>query len=169
MADSSLYNEATGYSIAESIQSEEGEEREGEEGAICMQRLELAVQSLRVQLQAKPLEKRSTLLERLVADPASKHVERDLGLVVRDHVARLVDLEVPEQAGAAVEGDGLGRAGALAVRLEGEELGLLVLGGLGPVEGEGPREVAPGEIGRSAFPILCRKQRLASRLTCCCT
>lgn len=45
MADISFYNEATGYSIAESIQSEEGEEREGEEGAICMQRLELAVQA----------------------------------------------------------------------------------------------------------------------------
>lgn len=108
----------------------------------------------------KPLEERPTLLERLVADPASKHVERDLGLVVRDHVARLVNLEVPEQAGAAVEGDGLRRTGALAVRLEGEELGLLVLGGLGPVEGEGPREVTPGEIGRSAIFTFSRRRRL---------
>lgn len=114
--------------------------------------------------------KRSTLLERLVADPASKHVERDLGLVVRDHVARLVNLEVPEQAGAAVEGDGLRRAGALAVRLEREELGLLVLGGLGPVEGEGPREVTPEKIGRSAFIIFKSDVNpFESRLTCCCT
>lgn len=86
-------------------------------------------------------------------------------------MTRLVDLEVPEQAGAAVEGDGLRRTGALAVRLEGEELGLVVLGGLGPVEGEGPREVAPGENGRSAFIIIFQVGHKGSdsRLTCCCT
>ena len=68
--------------------------------------------------------------ERVVKDPVGHHLERRLGLVVRDHVARLVDDHVRKVAGslavAACRADHT-RGFAVLVHAPGNEGGVGVL------------------------------------------